>query len=91
MLIKCGEEDGEQGEGKAEWIRTRESEKIADKVNKDFNKARRQPCHVHAEIQLVDDFKNRREETGRRAHPYIEGRKLSSYLCDDQFVNHKRN
>jgi len=24
MLIKCGEEDGEQGEGKAEWIRTRE-------------------------------------------------------------------
>ncbi len=24
MLVECGEEDGEQGEGKAEWMRTRE-------------------------------------------------------------------
>lgn len=33
------------------------------KVDEDFDKARRRSCHVHAEIQLVDDFENRREET----------------------------
>jgi len=63
-----------------------ESKTIA-KVDKDFNKARRQPCHVHAEIQLVDDLENRREETGWRAHPYIGGSKLCCYLCDS-FLRH---
>jgi len=61
--------------------------KTIAKVDKDFNKARRQPCHVHAEIQLVDDFENRREETGWRAHPYIGGSKLCCYLCDS-FLRH---
>jgi len=63
-----------------------ESKTIA-KVDKDFDKARRQPCHVHAEIQLVDNFENRREETGWRAHPYIGGSKLCCYLCDS-FLRH---
>lgn len=33
--------------------------KTTAKADKDFDKARRQPCHVHAEIQLVDNFENR--------------------------------
>ena len=61
--------------------------KTTAKVDKDFDKARRQPCHVHAEIQLVDDFENRREEAGWRAHPYIGGSKLCCYLCDS-FLRH---
>ena len=61
--------------------------KTTAKVDEDFDKARRQPCHVHAEIQLVDDFENRREETGWRTHPYIGGSKLCCYLCDS-FLRH---
>lgn len=61
--------------------------KTTAKVDKDFDKARRQPCHVHAEIQLVDNFENRREETGWRVHPYIGGSKLCFYLCDS-FLRH---
>lgn len=57
------------------------------KVDKDFDRAPRQPCHVHAEIQLVDDFEDRREETGWRVHPYIGGSKLCCYLCDS-FLRH---
>ncbi len=61
--------------------------KTMAKVDEDFDEARRQPCHVHAEIQLVDDFENRREETSWRVHPYIGGSKLSCYLCDS-FLRH---
>ena len=61
--------------------------KTIAKVDEDFDKARRQPCHIHAEIQLVDDFENRREETGWRVHPYIGGSKLCCYLCDS-FLRH---
>lgn len=61
--------------------------KTTVKVDQDFDKARRQPCHVHAEVQLVNDFENRREETGWRAHPYIGGSKLCCYLCDS-FLRH---
>ena len=62
------------------------SKKPADVV-KDLDKARRQPCHVHAEIQLVDDFENRRDEPGWRVHPYIGCSKLCCYLCDS-FLRH---
>lgn len=61
--------------------------KSTAKVDKDFDKARRQPCHVHAEIQLVDSFEHRREEAGWQAHPYIGGSKLCCYLCDS-FLRH---
>ena len=63
-----------------------ESETTA-KVDNEFDKARRQPCHVHAEIQLVDNFENQREETSWRTHPYIGGSKLCCYLCDS-FLRH---
>ena len=56
-------------------------------VNGYINQARWKPCHVHAEIQLVDDFENQREETGWRAHPYIGGSKLCCFLCDS-FLRH---
>jgi len=61
--------------------------KTTAKVDEHFGMARRQPCHVHAEIQLVDDFENRRGETGWRAHPYIGGSKLCCYLCHS-FLRH---
>ena len=61
--------------------------KTTAKVDKDFEEARRLPCCVHAEIQLVDDFENRREETGWRVHPYIGGSRLCCYLCDS-FLRH---
>lgn len=61
--------------------------KATAKVIENFEKARRQPCHIHTEIQLVDDFENRREETGWRAHPYIGGSKLCCYLCES-FLRH---
>lgn len=61
--------------------------KTTAKVDEDFDNARRQPCHVHAEIQLVDDFENRRGETNWRTHPYIGGSKLCCYLCHS-FLRH---
>lgn len=61
--------------------------KTIAKVIEGFDKARHQPCHVHVEIQLVDNFENRREETGWRAHPYIGGSKLCCFLCDS-FLRH---
>lgn len=61
--------------------------KTLAKVDKHFDEARRQPCYVHAEIQLMDDFENRRGENGWRVHPYIGGSKLCCYLCDS-FLRH---
>lgn len=61
--------------------------KTMAKADEDFNKARQQPCHVHAEIQLVDNFENRREETGWRVHTYIGGSKLCCFLCES-FLRH---
>ena len=61
--------------------------KTTVKVNEDFDKARHRSCHVHAEIQLVDNFENRRDETGWQTHPYIGGSKLCCYLCDS-FLRH---
>lgn len=61
--------------------------KTMAKFDEEFDKDRRQPCHVHAEIRLVDNFENRREETSWRVHPYIGGSELSCYLCDS-FLRH---
>ena len=61
--------------------------KIVVQVDKDFNKAWRQPCHVYVVIQLVVNFENRREEIGWRAHPCIGGSKLCCFLCDS-FLHH---
>ena len=61
--------------------------KTIAKIDQDFDEARRQPCYVHAEIQLVDNFESYREETGWRTHPYIGGSKLCCYLCDS-FLRH---
>ena len=61
--------------------------KTMAKVDEDFNKARQQPCRIHAEIQLVDNFENRREETGWQVHPYIGGSKLCCFLCES-FLRH---
>ena len=61
--------------------------KTMAEVDEDFSKARQQPCYVHAEIQLMDNFENRREETGWQAHPYIGGSRLCCFLCDS-FLRH---
>ncbi|KAL9098063.1 MAG: hypothetical protein Q9163_006202, partial [Psora crenata] len=63
--------------------------KTTAKVDEEFDKARRQPYHVHAEIQLVDNFESRREETGWRTHPYIGGSKLCCFLCDSFLRHHE--
>ena len=49
---------------------------IPVEVVKDCDKFRRQRCHVHVEIQLVDEFETGRDGTGWRVHPYIGGSKI---------------
>lgn len=60
--------------------------KIVDEV---FHKSRSKRCHVHAEIQLVDDYENRQNESTAkwRVHPYIGCSKLCCYLCHT-FLRH---
>lgn len=65
----------------------RSKSKTMMQVDKDFDKARRQPCHIHAEMQLVDDFENQPQETSWRTHPYIGSSKLCCFLCDS-FLRH---
>jgi hypothetical protein len=52
-------------------------------INLRFNDIRQKLLHVHAEIQLINDFESRRAESinERRVHPYIGGSKLCCYLC----------
>lgn len=52
-------------------------------INLRFNDIRKRALHVHAEIQLINDFESRRAESTdeRRVHPYIGGSKLCCYLC----------
>ena len=60
--------------------------KIANKV---FHNTRMKRCHVHAEIQLVDDHENRQKESiiKWRVHPYIGCSKLCCHLCHG-FLRH---
>jgi len=68
-------------------IMTREyfpgAEDTESAINLRFNDIRQKLLHVHAEIQLINDFGSRRAESinERRVHPYIGGSKLYCYLC----------
>ena len=63
---------------------------IVEIINQEFDGVRRKNCHVHTEIQLVDDFENRRRATEgkQRVHPYIRGSKLYCYHCDSSLRHH---
>ena len=66
--------------GKGNFVKT---------ANQVFHDSRRSRCHVHAEIQLVEDYENRQKESIMkwRVHPYIGCSKLCCYLCD-RFLRH---
>ncbi len=53
-------------------------------INLKFNYIRKKCLHVHAEIQLINDFESRRAESTneRVVHPYIGGSNLCIHLCD---------
>ena len=62
---------------------------IIKTANQVFHNIRIKRCHVHAEIQLVDDHENRQKESviKWRVHPYIGCSKLCCYLCHS-FLRH---
>ena len=62
---------------------------VVKTVDEIFHKSRSKSCHVHAEIQLVDNYENHLNESTMkwRVHPYIGCSKLCCYLCHT-FLRH---
>lgn len=54
-----------------------------------FLESRRQICHVHAEIQVINDFETGMDDESWKVHRYIGSRELCCLLCELFLYSHQ--